>query len=159
MGARADEGCTWQTTRGRRCKGVPQTKTTPRVARFGPFKTKGGHLGTRPEYGPRGLATPGRAGACGRPPTIRSAAGGPGGRWGSVVLGWRALRPPRVVFVIGVASLINSLTSGKDTLAVNSCFINTITKHESQYKCLCRLPLPSACLDRLMAALNFLSPL
>ena len=31
----------------------------------------------------------------------------------SVVLGWRALRPPRVVFVIGVASLINSLTSGK----------------------------------------------
>eukprot|EP00964_Phaeocystis_antarctica_P116192 scaffold80161_cov45-Phaeocystis_antarctica.AAC.1 len=33
----------------------------------------------------------------GAPPTIRSAAGGPGGRWGSVVLGWRALRPPRVV--------------------------------------------------------------
>ena len=30
-----------------------------------------------------------------------------------IVLGWRALRPPRVVFVIGVASLINSLTSGK----------------------------------------------
>ena len=26
---------------------------------------------------------------------------------GSVVLGWRALRPPRVVFVIAVASLIN----------------------------------------------------
>ena len=32
---------------------------------------------------------------------------------GLIVLGWRALRPPRVVFVIGVASLINSLTSGK----------------------------------------------
>ena len=28
-------------------------------------------------------------------------------RWGSVVLGWRALRPPRVVFVKVVASLIN----------------------------------------------------
>ena len=28
-------------------------------------------------------------------------------------LGWRALRPPRVVFVLGFASLINSLTSGK----------------------------------------------
>ena len=43
----------------------------------------------------------------GTPPTIRSAASGPGGRWGSVVLGWRALRPPRVVFVKVVASLIN----------------------------------------------------
>ena len=43
--------------------------------------------------------------------TIRLAAGRPGGR--SVVLGWRALRPPRVVFVLGVASLIHSLTSGK----------------------------------------------
>ena len=49
----------------------------------------------------------------GAPPTIRSAAGGPGGRWGSVVLGWRALRPPRVVFVLGFVSLINFLTSGK----------------------------------------------
>ena len=32
---------------------------------------------------------------------------------GSVVFGWRALRPPRVVFVLGFVSLINSLTSGK----------------------------------------------
>eukprot|EP00964_Phaeocystis_antarctica_P047985 scaffold27786_cov69-Phaeocystis_antarctica.AAC.2 len=54
--------------------------------------------GTRPEYGTRGISHPrsGRVPA-GAPPTIRSAAGGPGGRWGSVVLGWRALRPPRVV--------------------------------------------------------------
>ena len=29
-----------------------------------------------------------------------AAASAPGGRWGSVVFGWRALRPPRVVFVI-----------------------------------------------------------
>ena len=36
-----------------------------------------------------------------------------GGQWGSGVLGWRAPRPPRVVFVLGFASLINSLTSGK----------------------------------------------
>ena len=27
-----------------------------------------------------------------------------GGRWGSVVFGWRALRPPRVVFVKGCVS-------------------------------------------------------
>ena len=31
----------------------------------------------------------------------------------NVVLGWRALRPPRVVFVLGFVSLINFLTSGK----------------------------------------------
>ena len=51
---------------------------------------------------------------------IRSAAGGPGGRWGSVVLGWRALCPPRVVFVLGFVSLINSLTSGKTDVYVKS---------------------------------------
>ena len=34
-------------------------------------------------------------------------------RWDSVVFGWRARRPPRVVFVLGFVSLINSLTSGK----------------------------------------------
>ena len=50
----------------------------------------------------------------GAPPTIRCAAGVPGGRWGSVVYGWRAPRPPRVVFVLGFASVINSLTSGKN---------------------------------------------
>ena len=33
-----------------------------------------------------------------------TAAGVPGGRWGSVVFGWRALRPPRVVFVLGFVS-------------------------------------------------------
>ena len=33
------------------------------------------------------------------------------GRWGTVVLGWRTLRPPRVVFVLGFVSLEkNSLT-------------------------------------------------
>jgi hypothetical protein len=60
--------------------------------------------------GPGGLATPetgGRLRGSGRPPnkpTARAASGGPGGRWGSVVFGWRALRPPRVVFVIGCVS-------------------------------------------------------
>jgi hypothetical protein len=38
------------------------------------------------------------------PPHKPTAASGPGGRWGSVVFGWRALRPPRVVFVIGCVS-------------------------------------------------------
>ena len=33
-----------------------------------------------------------------RPPNKPVAASGPGGRWGSVVFGWRAPRPPRVVF-------------------------------------------------------------
>eukprot|EP00964_Phaeocystis_antarctica_P069691 scaffold42368_cov56-Phaeocystis_antarctica.AAC.2 len=71
--------------------------------------------GTRPECGTRGISHP-RNGRVpeGAPPTIRCAAGVPGGRWGSVVYGWRApARPPRVVFVLGVASLKNSLTSGK----------------------------------------------
>eukprot|EP00964_Phaeocystis_antarctica_P134836 scaffold99124_cov62-Phaeocystis_antarctica.AAC.1 len=35
--------------------------------------------------------------ACHGADTIRCAAGVPGGRWGSVVYGWRAPRPPRVV--------------------------------------------------------------
>eukprot|EP00964_Phaeocystis_antarctica_P129149 scaffold93016_cov66-Phaeocystis_antarctica.AAC.1 len=66
-----------------------------------------GPHGTRSEYGPRGISHPrnGRVPA-GAPPTIRCAAGVPGGRWGSVVYGWRAPRPPRVVFVIGFASLL-----------------------------------------------------
>ena len=34
--------------------------------------------------------------------------------FGSVVFGWRALRPPRVVFVPGFVSLINSLIWGKN---------------------------------------------
>ena len=33
---------------------------------------------------------------------LGSIASGPGGRWGRVVFGWRALRPPRVVFVLTV---------------------------------------------------------
>jgi hypothetical protein len=45
-----------------------------------------------------------RAGACGRPPNKPAAASGPGGRWGSVVFGWRALRPSRVVFIRGCVS-------------------------------------------------------
>ena len=32
------------------------------------------------------------------------AAGAPGGRWGSIVFGWRAVRPPSVVFVLGCVS-------------------------------------------------------
>ena len=41
----------------------------------------------------------------GAPPTSRPPLpSGPGGRWGSVVFGWRALRPPRVVFIIGCVS-------------------------------------------------------
>ena len=57
---------------------------------------------TRPEYGTRGIShPPKRAGACGRPPIKPTAASVPGGRWGSVVFGWRAPRPPRVVIVLG----------------------------------------------------------
>ena len=37
-------------------------------------------------------------------PNKPTAASGPGGRWGSVVFGWRALLPPRVAFVIGCVS-------------------------------------------------------
>ena len=63
---------------------------------------------------------PKRAGACGRPPNNTTAAGVPGGRWGSVVFGWRALRRHPVsvvpVFVLGFVSLIHSLTSGKTQL-------------------------------------------
>eukprot|EP00964_Phaeocystis_antarctica_P026428 scaffold14885_cov65-Phaeocystis_antarctica.AAC.18 len=67
------------------------------------------------QCGTRGISHP-RNGRVpeGASPTIRCAAGVPGGRWGSVVYGWRAPRPPRVVFVIGFASPINSLTSGKN---------------------------------------------
>ena len=47
---------------------------------------------------PGGLATPKRVGACvapaGVPPTNRPLRSGPGGRWGSVVFGWRALAHP-----------------------------------------------------------------
>eukprot|EP00964_Phaeocystis_antarctica_P037879 scaffold21663_cov85-Phaeocystis_antarctica.AAC.1 len=79
--------------------------------------------------GPGGLATPGAGGCLRAPPPNpydRSAAGGPGGRWGSVVLGWRALRPPRVVFVLGFVYLIHSLTSGK-----------RLSVHVSVYVCVC----------------------
>ena len=77
--------------------------------------------GTRPVCGTRGISHP-RNGRVPEPPppTIRCAAGVPGGRWGSVVYGWRAPRPPRVVFVLGVACLINSLTSGKKALALQN---------------------------------------
>ena len=53
------------------------------------------------------------------PPNKPTAASGPGGRWGRIVLvlgvGRCAFRPPRVVFVLGLVSLINSLTSGNPT--------------------------------------------
>ena len=46
-----------------------------------------------------------------------TAASGPGGRWGSVVFGWRALRPPRVVLRVCFIGCVScnkfSLTSGK----------------------------------------------
>ena len=56
-----------------------------------------------PETGGRLRASPQQTGRC-----YSKSSSGPGGRWGSMVFGWRAPRPPRVVFV-----LINSLTSGK----------------------------------------------
>jgi len=55
-------------------------------------------------HGTRGIATPETGGRLRAPPNKPTAASGPGGRWGSVVFGWRALRPPRVVFVIGCVS-------------------------------------------------------
>ena len=70
-------------------------------------------MGPDQSMGPGGLATPETGGrACGRPPNKLAAASGPGGRWGSEVFGWRALCPPRAVFVIGFVSchiLPNSL--------------------------------------------------
>jgi hypothetical protein len=46
---------------------------------------------------------------------------GPGGRWGSVVVfGWRALRPPRVVFVIGCVSCGSSPLSDPDSSGSSS---------------------------------------
>ena len=60
------------------------------------------------------VAPPKRAGACGCPPNKPAAASGPGGRWGSVVFGWRALRPyPVSCLLLAVCLVINSLTSGK----------------------------------------------
>ena len=60
------------------------------------------------------LATPETGGRLRPPPQQPAAASGPGRRRGSVVFEWRALRPPRVVFVRGfLCLLINSLTSGK----------------------------------------------
>ena len=71
------------------------TTANLKTAAWSPF-------GTRPECGTRGISHP-RNGRVpeGAPPTIRCAAGVPGGRWGSAVYGWRAPRPPRVVFVLG----------------------------------------------------------
>ena len=66
--------------------------------------------------GPGGLATPNRAGVCGRPPTTRPllTVREDGGCIVLVLgVGRCAFRPPRVVFVLGLVSLINSLTSGK----------------------------------------------
>ena len=73
-------------------------------------------FGTRPECGTRGISHPrNRRVPKGAPPTIRCAAGVPGGRWGSVVYGWRApLAHPSSCLLLGFASLINSLTSGKN---------------------------------------------
>ena len=72
------------------------------------------------------LATP-EAGGCLRapPPNKTTAAGVPGRRWGSVVFGWRAPRPPRVVFVLRFASLIHSLISGKSSLPIKLTAANT----------------------------------
>ena len=62
-------------------------------------------MGPDQSMGPGGLATPETGGRLRAPPPNKpAAASGPGERWGSVVFGWRALRPPRVVFVIGFVS-------------------------------------------------------
>ena len=70
--------------------------------------------------GPGGLPTPKPGRRLRAPPNKPTAASGPGGRWGRIVLvlgvGRCAFRPPRVVFVLGLVSLINSLTSGKNGL-------------------------------------------
>ena len=70
--------------------------------------------------GPGGLATPNRAGVCGRPPTNRPLLAVRETVGCIIVLvlgvGRCAFRPPRVVFVLGLVSLINSLTSGKNGL-------------------------------------------
>ena len=73
-------------------------------------------MGSDTDMGPGGLATPNRAGVCGRPPTTRPllTVREDGGCIVLVLgVGRCAFRPPRVVFVLGLVSLINSLTSGK----------------------------------------------
>ena len=60
-----------------------------------------------------------KAGGSSTSPSKPIAAGAPGGRWGSVVFGWRALRPTyRVCSRLSFVSVINSLTthrSGKNS--------------------------------------------
>ena len=70
-------------------------------------------FGTRPECGTRGISHP-RNGRVpeGAPPTIRCAAGVPGGRWGSVVYGWRG--PPTPCLFVAFAFLINSMHNARD---------------------------------------------
>jgi len=75
--------------------------------------------------GPGGLATPNRAGVCGRPPTTRPllTVREDGGCIVLVLgVGRCAFRPPRVVFVLGLVSLINSLTSGKNAITIHVPF-------------------------------------
>ena len=59
-------------------------------------------------------------------------ASGPGGRWGSVIFGWRTARPPRVVFVLGFVSLIHSLTSRKNERHTRDAEIITALEREEQ---------------------------
>ena len=80
-------------------------------------------MGTDTDMGPGGLATPNRAGVCGRPPTTRPllTVREDGGCIVLVLgVGRCAFRPPRVVFVLGLVSLINSLTPGKKKESLTS---------------------------------------
>ena len=72
--------------------------------------------GTRPECGTRGISHP-RIGRVpeGAPPTIRCAAGVPGGRCGSVVYGWRAHPVCRVSYRLCVSNKFSHL-AGKNIL-------------------------------------------
>ena len=59
---------------------------------------------------------------------------------GSVVFGWRAPRPPRVVFVLGFVSLINSLTSvANDSSIYSNGFAAPPGSRLALYRTICRL--------------------
>eukprot|EP00964_Phaeocystis_antarctica_P016209 scaffold8956_cov31-Phaeocystis_antarctica.AAC.5 len=81
----------------RAVRGRPRTRVVTLTGTGGKGTAVRSPYGTRPECGTRGISHPRNARVpAGAPPTIRSAAGVPGGRWGSVAYGWRAPRPPRV---------------------------------------------------------------
>ena len=69
--------------------------------------------GIRHGYGTRGISHPQPGRRLRAPPNNPTAANGPGCIVLVLGVGRCAFRPPRVVFVLGLVSLINSLTSGK----------------------------------------------